>query len=210
MILCLEGPSAVGKTTCCRALQDELGAAVIPEVNALFVRPPSAPEDWYLERQEERYALARAASEMYPLAVLDGDPFQPLWYNWSFGFEACQSLDPLRGFFRPLIAGGAMGFPDRYCLLVADEATLRQRRDADQTRSRRNFERHMRLTETLPRYFGAVAALSPLLVEVIGADGVQSSVASIKSSIAPAPKATAAEALGLFDALTEWLEDNKA
>ena len=89
----------MGKTNCCRALQDGLGAAVIPEVNALFERPSIAPEDWYLGRQEERYALARAASETHPLAILDGAPFQPLWYNWSFGF------------FRPLIASGAMAFP---------------------------------------------------------------------------------------------------
>ena len=99
MILCLEGASAVGKTTCCRVLQNSVGAAIIPEVNALFERPAPAPEDWYLERQAERYALARAASETHPLAILDGVPFQPLWYNWSFGF------------FRPLIASGAMAFP---------------------------------------------------------------------------------------------------
>lgn len=209
MILCLEGASAVGKTTCCRALQDSLGAAVIPEVNALFERPPSAPEDWYLERQAERCALARAAAETHPLAILDGDPFQPLWYNWSFGFEDCQSLDHLRGFFRPLIASGVMGFPDRYCLLVAGEATLRQRRDADQTRSRRNFERHLRLLESLPRYFGAVAALAPSLVEVVEADGVPNSVARIQESVAPAQRTTAAESLRLFDALTGWIKDNK-
>jgi len=209
MILCLEGASAVGKTICCRALQDSLGAAVIPEVNALFVRPPSAPEDWYLERQLERYALARAASETHPLAVLDGDPLQPLWYNWSFGFEDCQSLDHLRGFFRPLIASGAMGFPDRYCLLVADEATLRQRRGMDQTRSRRNFERHLRLTETLPRYFGAVAALAPFLVEVIEADGIEDSLARVQESMTSAQGMIAAKSLRLFDSLTDWTESDE-
>ena len=173
MILCLERAIVVGKTTCCRALRDTLRAAVIHEVNALFVRPLSALEDWYLERQLERSALARATSETHLLAVSDGDPFQPLWYNWSFGFEDCQSLDHLRGFFRPLVASGAMGFPDCYRLLLADEATLRQRREAAQTRSRRNFERHLWLMEILPCYFGAVAALTPLLVEVIAADRVQ-------------------------------------
>ncbi len=210
MILCLEGASAVGKTTCCRALEDRLGAAVIPEVNALFERPPSAPEDWYLERQAERYALARAASETHPLAILDGDPFQPLWYNWSFGFEDCQNLDHLRGFFRPLVASGTLGFPDRYRLLVADEATLRQRRGADLTRSRRNFERHLRLTETLPRYFGAMAALAPLLVEVIEASSAQETSARIQASVASAQPMTTAGALGLFDALVGWLNGNKA
>lgn len=210
MILCLEGASAVGKTTCCRVLQNSVGAAIIPEVNALFERPASASEDWYLERQAERSALARVASETHPLVVLDGDPFQPLWYNWSFGFEDCQSLDHLRGFFRPLIASGAMSFSGRYCLLVADEATLRGRRDADRTRSRRNFERHLRLTGTLPRYFGAVAALAAHLVEVIGADGVQSSVARVQQSMPLAQQTTTAESLGIFDTLMTWLRDNNA
>ena len=109
----------MGKTTCCRVLQDDFGGAVIPEVNALFERPTSAPEDWYLERQVERCVLARAASETHPLAVLDGGPFQPLWYNWPFSFEDCQSLGHLRGFYSPLVASGMMGFPDRYCLLVS-------------------------------------------------------------------------------------------
>ena len=68
----------MGKTTTSRALADCLGAAVIPEVNALFQRPLAEPEDWYLARQAERYTLARHALETHPLAVLDGDPFQPL------------------------------------------------------------------------------------------------------------------------------------
>lgn len=93
MILCLEGASAVGKTTCCRALQDGLGAAVIPEVNALFERPSIAPEDWYLGRQEERYALAGAATKTHPLAVLDGD----LWRagRWDFPTATARS-SPMR------------------------------------------------------------------------------------------------------------------
>ena len=131
----------MGKTNCCRALQDGLGAAVIPEVNALFERPSIAPEDWYLGRQEERS-------------------------------RQCSYEDaPSGGSRRRLVTSGTMAFPDRYCLLVADEATLRQRREADQTRRRRKFERHLWLMEALPHYFGAVAA--PLLIEVTAADRVQ-------------------------------------
>lgn len=76
---------------------------------------------------------------------------------WRFSTATCDERDD--------------GFPDRYSPLVADEATLRERREADQTRRRRNFERHLWLMEALPRYFGAVAA--PLLIEVTAADRVQ-------------------------------------
>ena len=159
MILCLEGASVVGKTTCCRALEDRLGTAVISEVNALFIRPPSAPEDWYLERQAERYALARAASEDASLGDLGRRPVPAALVQLVV--RLLQAAHRKRG----------DGFPDRYSPLVADEATLRERREADQTRRRRNFERHLWLMEALPRYFGAVAA--PLLIEVTAADRVQ-------------------------------------
>jgi hypothetical protein len=208
MILCLEGASAVGKTTTCRALEARLKAAVVPEVNALFERPHSAPDDWYLERQVDRYTRACQALETHPLAVLDGDPFQPLWYNWSFGFKDCQSLDHLRGFFRPLVASGTLSLPARYFLLVTDEGELRRRREADQTRSRRNFERHLCLVETQRRYFSAMATLAPHLVEVIAADSVQGNLAYIQEGINSAPATV--DALKLFDALVGWLKDNEA
>ena len=73
-----------------------------------------------------------------------------------------------------------------------------------------DFERHLRLTETLPLYFGAVAALAPLLVEVIEADGVQSGAARIQKSMVLAQRTADTEALRLLGALTEWLQDNEA
>ena len=185
MILCLEGASAAGKTTTCGALEERLGAAIIPEVNALFERRTPHPHDWYLERQAERYALARQSLGTHPMAVLDGDPFQPLWYNWSFGFKDLQSLDRLRDFFRPLVADGALGFPDRYFLLVADEVELRRRKDADLSRSRRNFDLHLRLVKTQRRYFSVMAMLAPHLVGVIAADSVQDNLTYIQEGINP-------------------------
>ncbi len=208
MIVCLEGASAVGKTTTCRALHEQFGAAVIPEVNALFERPPSASADWYLERQVERWAFACQSQMTYPLTVLDGDPFQPFWYNWSFGFQEWQNLNHLCGFFRPLVASGVVGFPNRYFLLVAPDEKLRQRRNGDLSRSRRNFERHLRFIEPQRRYFSTMAFLAPSLVEVIEADSIPGNIACIQN-MAVEPMRGTIEVLELFDALVEWLRDNE-
>jgi deoxyadenosine/deoxycytidine kinase len=50
-LICLEGPSAVGKTTTSKALADHYAAYIIPEVNQLFERPTPEPTYWYFERQ---------------------------------------------------------------------------------------------------------------------------------------------------------------
>ncbi|HEU0052039.1 MAG TPA: AAA family ATPase, partial [Longimicrobium sp.] len=143
-IVCLEGPSAVGKTTLAAALAESVGAFLVPEVNLLFERPADEPTMWYLERQAERWAIAAKEAADGALVVLDGDVFQPLWYNWSYGFEGRQSLDALEAFYRPRLASGEIGFPALYAVLRASEETLRARKEADATRRRGGFETHLR------------------------------------------------------------------
>ncbi|HEX3522603.1 MAG TPA: hypothetical protein VHT52_11020, partial [Stellaceae bacterium] len=84
-IICLEGASAAGKTTLSRAIAARMGAAVIAEVWALFERPSPEPPLWYLERQVERWRFAVESAGKHGLSILDGDPFQPLWYGWAYG-----------------------------------------------------------------------------------------------------------------------------
>lgn len=47
-IICIEGPSAVGKTTLARALAERIGAVAVPEVNQLFPRPPDEEPNWFI------------------------------------------------------------------------------------------------------------------------------------------------------------------
>jgi hypothetical protein len=208
VILCLEGPSAVGKTSTAHALAERLGAAVVPEVNVLFVRPAPEPEGWYLGRQAERWAMARQALATHPLAVLDGDPFQPLWYNWSFGFQGCQPLDALAAFYRPLIADEALGFPDAYVHLVIGEDELRRRKEADATRSRRNFDGHLRLVDTQRLYFSAMVVLAPSLVQAVEAVTVAGNVRRIEM-ILDGTRRVRPDPLALFDGLVAWLESHQ-
>lgn len=209
MIICLEGPSAVGKTTTCAALAEQVGAFVVPEVNALFARPVEASPNWYLECQAARWEIAQRQQEQHGLAVLDGDLFQPLWYNWAFASAGYQDLEALSRFFRPLIEAGLIGFPDYYFCLMTSENELRRRRDADETRTRRSFDAHLKLVQVQPRYFGAMSRLAPGMVHFVEAESAETNLRSISGKLA-APISNSVDALSLFDHLIEWLQSNKA
>ncbi len=205
-ILCFEGPSAVGKTTTAAALAAHEGAHVVPEVNTLFARPTDEPPEWYFERQVERWARASEAVGDHRLVVLDGDPFQPLWYNWSYDFAGWQDLDFLEAFYRPRLVRGDMEFPDRYVLFGASETALRERKEGDRTRQRRGFEAHLRFIEPQRRYFEGMQRFSPGRVQVLEARTVEESTRLILAGMqdaAPGP-----DAVELFDGLIGWLRQH--
>lgn len=202
-ILCFEGPSAVGKTTTASALAAVEGASVIPEVNALFKRPKNEAPEWYFERQVDRYALAANQVRRHSLVVLDGDPFQPLWYNWAYGFAGWQGLDSLEAFYRQRLLHGDISFPDLYIVFSADVEALRERKEADQARRRRGFETHLRFIEPQRRYFEVLRRFSPERVRFLDARDVDQSVRAVAAA---AKKARAEERpVELFDYLIRWL-----
>ena len=83
MIIVLEGAPAAGKTTTALHLVEHHDAFRIPEVNVLFPeRPSPEPAHWYLARQVERWALAKQSAAK--LVLLDGDPYQPVWFSWMY------------------------------------------------------------------------------------------------------------------------------
>lgn len=161
MIVCLEGPSAVGKTTLAAALASRAGAAVVPELVADASPPIAASAAWFVERHAERWQRARALADAAPLVVLDGDPFKGLWYHWTFADEGWSGVDVVAPLHRAQLAQGALAFPDLYVVLTASAAELRARRAGDPTRTRRHHEKHLRLIEPQRRYFTALGAAAP-------------------------------------------------
>ncbi|WP_045235107.1 hypothetical protein [Deinococcus pimensis] len=174
----------------------------------LFTRPDDAPPHWYLERQVDRQTLARDASTTFPLVVLDGDPLQPLWYGWTYP-EHDRWLDDLTDFYRPKFASGTLVFPDAYLVLTTTEETLKQRRAADKTRPRRNFERHLRLLLTQPRYFEQLARLLPGRVRLMDAASVDGTIAELDAWL-PRLREGTDDALAVFDQIVEWLRTHPA
>ena len=141
--ICLEGASAVGKTTTSNELAKRTNAYIIPEVNLLFERPVVESKTWYLERQIDRWLIAQEKLETYETVILDGDIFQPLSYNWCFDFNIYnQSLDFIAGFYRNEIKEGRIRFPDKYFYLYTNQVNLKNRKENDITRKRGNFEKN--------------------------------------------------------------------
>ena len=162
-VVCLEGPSAVGKTTLASALAAECGAAVVFELDAAGAPPAHAAAAWFVDRHAAQWRLARerAAAARAPFAVLDGDPFKGLWYNWMHADQGWEGVDVVAPLYRAHVERGALAFPDLYVALDATEAQLRDRRAHDPTRTRRNHELHLRPLPARRRYFAALRDAAP-------------------------------------------------
>jgi adenylate kinase family enzyme len=149
MLICFEGPSAVGKTTMCAALQSDF--FIIPEVNLLYKRPKAAHKYWYYEKQMARFQLAKKVSKN---AIFDGDTLQPFWYNWSYDFpKEYPNLEETTQFYLKEITANNFEFPDLYIVFTISESELIKRKENDSTRRRGGFNKHLRLLDTQKQYF---------------------------------------------------------
>lgn len=119
-------------------------------------------------------------------------------------------MEALSQFFRPRIETGFLGFPDHYFCLLTNESELRRRKEADQTRTRRSFDAHLRLMQVQPRYFGVLSGLAPGRVHWIDAESVETNTKSIRDKIAAPLLSPPNDLALLFDGLMEWLRSNKA
>ncbi len=209
-IICFEGPSAVGKTTTSTALEASTGAYVVPEVNQLFSRPKDEPPEWYFERQLDRWSITVEQSKIHQLVILDGDPFQPLWYNWAYNFIGWQELGFLERFYKPRIQTGEIGFPDLYIILSASEEELRQRRAGDVIRRRRGFATHLKLIEPQRRYFEVMKCNAPNRVQFLQAERIEKTVKFVRSIDRDLIEKNENYSTDLLDAMIYWLRANEA
>ncbi len=209
-IICFEGASAVGKTTTANRFKTICGAFVVPEVNLLFERPENESPEWYFEREIARWQIAQEQSKFYRLVILDGDPFQPFWYNWAYNFVGWQSLDFMERFYQPKIRSKMLDFPDRYFIFSTNEAELRKRKKTDATRQRRSFETHLQMIEPQRRYFQAMQIFSPNRVRFLEAETVETNVEFIKEDVSDLANSNKIEAGILFSKMIEWLQENEA
>ena len=160
-VICVEGPSAVGKTTLVSALASECGAVVVPELKLADVPRIADSGQWFAEQHSALWQVARIYAASGSLVLLDGDPLKALWFNWVYAGDGWPTVKFIAPYYRSQLRDNAIGFPDLYVILETTEADLRRRRAEDPTRTRRNFEQHLRLVEPQRRYFAALQSLDP-------------------------------------------------
>jgi hypothetical protein len=163
VIIAVEGPSGAGKTTWCRT---HAGANALLEAlpdHATVPTEPQAAATFWVERNVARWedVLAREARD--GLVVVDTDPFK-LHYVWTL-FKTGQASELQwtmeRDAARAGFTAGRYALADLFLVSDLDVTTLRARREADPSRTRRNFERHVLLRDSLLRWYRAIDRLEP-------------------------------------------------
>jgi len=163
VILVVEGPSGAGKTTWCRT---HGGANALLEAlpdHATVPTEPQAAARFWVERNVARWEEVLEREARDGLVVVDTDPFK-LHFVWTL-FRSGQVSEAewtmQRDAARDAFASGRYALADVFLVSDVDSDTLRARREGDPSRMRRNFERHVRLRDTLLRWYGAIDRLEP-------------------------------------------------
>ena len=163
MIIVVEGPSGAGKTTWCRT---HAGANALLEAlpdHATVPTDPRAAAQFWVERNIARWEEVLAREARDGLVVVDTDPFK-LHYVWTL-FRSGQTTDVewtmQREAARDAFGSGRYALADVFLVSDVDVETLRARRSADPSRTRRNFDRHVLLRNALLRWYGAIDRLEP-------------------------------------------------
>ena len=200
MILCFEGPSGIGKTSLCGLFGEDY--AVVPEVNVLFEGQRREGKYWYHDRQADRFQIASHARR----AILDGDPFQALWYNWTYGFSTENlSLEDLLVYYRRAIRQGQLRFPDRYFIFHTSREKLWERKENDSSRQRRNFEKHLALVQTFPAYFGHLASIAADRVTFVEYDEMAEAFSLVQEEMEQMQRIKQAECIEILEQMGDWL-----
>lgn len=201
MIIVVEGPSGAGKTTWCRT---HAGAKALLEAlpdHSTVPTEPKAAASFWVERNVARWqdVLEREARD--GLVVVDTDPFK-LHYVWTL-FRTGQISEiewtMQRDAARDAFAAGRYALADAFLVSDVDDATLRSRRDADTTRTRHSFERHVALRDALLRWYGAIDRLEAGRVVFGLPDG------GITPELLAKGKRSTRSGAGLFDRLMREL-----
>lgn len=215
MIVAIEGAPGVGKSTLAASLAASLpgsSATVIAEVNLLFARPQPEPADWYNDRQTARWEMAALVDARNELAILDGDPLQPVWFNRMFGDAGASWLDAWQ-FFHARIIAGRMALPTHYVIAHVDEATRNARlltreraRGLGEERAQRKVERYRSFAATQLPYWRAMAAQFPGWVHFVETTDITQATATL-FEIAVRAEAKPPAALDAMAFIEAWLSN---
>jgi hypothetical protein len=164
MIVVIEGISACGKSSWCSS---HANGHVVAE-NARNDAPDraSAPAEavaFWVRRNLDRWQSAIEIDSATGLAICDTDPLKLhyTWCLWKIGEATEVNWRSELAATREVFARKQIGFADLYYIGIIEPAVARQRKQTDLTRSRRNFELHVRLQPALIAWYEALRAVLP-------------------------------------------------
>lgn len=203
-IICFEGPSGIGKTTMCNLLLDQFN--IVPEVNLLFERTYEESKFWYYERQLDRYRYCRKSKKD---SILDGDIFQPIWYNWACNYPTnFASKIETHNFYKAKLIEGEIKFPDLYIVFHCDEKELHRRKENDKTRQRRNFEKHLKIIPPLMDYYSFLDKETDIEMRFIEYSDIKATKKKVLDYIRNTPNKSV-DQMETYEKIEHWL-DSKA
>jgi hypothetical protein len=209
MIIVVEGPSAVGKTTMLRLLP---ASHVVSEDWAALGFPPEqwpdldtpAGQAFGVRASSHRWKLLCDVEHHYGSAYADTDPLK-LYYNFALALHGIRSRAQLEMTFelcRHAMKTEQLGFADRVVFLQATTATLRLRKQQDAHRQRRRFGLHLELIDAFARYYMMLEQVRPGTVTFYDTEQGRSAP-QIQSHLLPQHPQYARYDLRTFDALQE-------
>jgi hypothetical protein len=163
MIIVVEGPSGAGKTSWCRRHGGEHALLEALPDHATVPTEPHAAARFWVERNVARWQEVVERETRDGLVVLDTDPFKLhyVWSLWRTGQATELEWTLQRDVARAAFAADRYALADVFLVADVDAGTLRARRAADATRTRRNFEIHVKLRDTTIAWYRAIDSLDP-------------------------------------------------
>jgi hypothetical protein len=165
MIVVIEGPSAVGKTTWCRSHFPEGFVGEAPEnIDApdLYANPVEIAKFW-IDFNAGLWQRALQIETQKGIAICDGDPLRlyfsrSLWKSGAISGSLFATELPL---YRRAIEEGRLGFADLVLWREAPVEELRRRAKSDPARRRRRHETYLRLIPWMVAWFAARESVFP-------------------------------------------------
>jgi hypothetical protein len=163
VIIVVEGPSGAGKTTWCRAHGGRHALLESLPDHATVPTDDEGAARFWVERNIARWQEVLDRERRDGLVIVDTDPFKLhyVWSLWRTGRTSERAWTLQRDVARDAFAAGRYALADLFLVADVDEATLRDRRAKDPTRTRRNFDIHVRLRDATLRWYSVIERLEP-------------------------------------------------
>ena len=161
VIVAVEGPSAAGKTTWCRATGGQFVAEYAPTGQEPDGSDLAEQATYWAQVNAQRWTQALTLEGATGVAVCDSDPLK-LHYSWCLAAVGAAPVTRFEHEFavvRQMFAQRRLGFADVVLLSIPDPQQLVMQRNGDRTRRRGHFDLHARLSDPLAEWYSVLDRL---------------------------------------------------